>query len=63
MLERVYFTASDNTELVGLLESPEKATKEVVISIHGMQSNCMKKREDILSKKINDDSCRVVRNL
>ena len=55
MLERVYFTASDNTELVGLLESPEKATKEVVISIHGMQSNCMKKREDILSKKINEE--------
>jgi len=54
MLERVYFTASDNTELVGLLESPERATKEVVISIHGMQSNCMKKREDILSKKINE---------
>ena len=54
MLERVYFTASDNTELVGLLESPDKATKEVVVSIHGMQSNCMKKREDILSRKINE---------
>ncbi len=54
MLERVYFTASDNTELVGLLESPEKTTKEIIISIHGMQSNCMKKREDILSKKINE---------
>ena len=54
MLERIYFNASDNTELVGLLESPEKPTNKVVISIHGMQSNCMKKREDILSKRISE---------
>lgn len=29
-------------------------TDEVVISIHGMQSNCFKKREDILGKRINE---------
>jgi len=55
MLQRIYFNADDNTELVGLLESPEEDTKKVVISIHGMQSNCMKKREDILSRKINEE--------
>lgn len=52
MLERIYFEASDRTELVGLLETPEKQTKKVVISIHGMQSNCLKQRETILSNKI-----------
>lgn len=54
MLERIYFNASDNTELVGLLEKPTNPTNKIVISIHGMQSNCLKKREDILSKKINE---------
>lgn len=52
MLERIYFEASDRTELVGLLEKPEIETKKVVISIHGMQSNCLKQRETILSNKI-----------
>ncbi len=38
------------------MQKPDKNlnTDEVVISIHGMQSNCFKKREDILAKKINE---------
>ena len=54
MLGKVYFELEDKVELVGLLHKPENATDEVVISIHGMQSNCFKKREDILSKVINN---------
>ncbi len=52
MLERVYFYTEDQIELVGLLETPSKPTKKVVISIHGMQSNCLKQRETILSQNI-----------
>ena len=56
MLEKIYFDLEDNVELVGLLQKPDNNinTDEVVISIHGMQSNCLKKREDILAKKINE---------
>jgi len=56
MLEKVYFELEDNVELFGLLHKPDNNlnTNEVVISVHGMQSNCFKKREDILSKKINE---------
>lgn len=54
MLERVYFNTEDEIELVGLLERPTNPTKRVVISVHGMQSNCLKRREDILSKEISD---------
>lgn len=54
MLEKIYFELEDNVELVGLLHKPENITDEVVISVHGMQSNCFKKREDILAKKINE---------
>ena len=53
MLEKIYFNLEDNVELVGLLYKPERETKEVVISVYGMQSNCVKKREDILAKVIN----------
>ena len=54
MLEKVYFELEDKVELVGLLHRPENTTDEVVISIHGMQSNCFKKREDILAQVINN---------
>ena len=53
MIEKIYFELEDKVELVGLLHKPENNTKEIVISVHGMQSNCFKKREDILSKVIN----------
>lgn len=53
MLEKVYFELEDNVELVGLLHRPENSTEEVVISVHGMQSNCFKKRENILAQEIN----------
>ena len=52
MLKRIYFSTEDQIELVGLLETPEKPTSKVVISIHGMQSNCLKQRETILSENI-----------
>ena len=52
MLKRVYFSTEDQIELVGLLETPDEHTNKVVISIHGMQSNCLKQRETILSENI-----------
>ena len=56
MLEKIYFDLEDKIELVGLLQRPDTNlnTDEVVISIHGMQSNCFKRREDVLAKKINE---------
>ena len=54
MLEKVYFETEDNIKLFGLLSKPNNNTKKIVISVHGMQSNCFKKREDILGTKINE---------
>lgn len=53
MLEKIYIELEDKVELAGLLHKPQNITNEVVISIHGMQSNCFKKRENILAKNIN----------
>ena len=54
MLEKIYFELEDKVELFGLLHKPQNETQEVVISVHGMQSNCFKKREDILAKTVNN---------
>ncbi|MDD2376905.1 MAG: DUF1749 domain-containing protein [Clostridia bacterium] len=51
-MKKISFITEDNIKLYGLLYEPEVLTKEVVISIHGMTSNCFKKREDILASEI-----------
>ncbi len=53
MLEKIYFVLDDKVELCGLLHKSDIETDEVIISIHGMQSNCFKVREDILAKEAN----------
>lgn len=55
-IEKVYFEAEDGLELVGLLHtSEERNDDEVVISVHGMGSNCLKKRDDIIAKTVTDN--------
>lgn len=56
MIEKIYFELEDEVELVGLIHKPQKKTDEIVISIHGMQSNCLKKREDILANNFNNSN-------
>lgn len=51
-LQKVYFETEDGVELCGLLHEPANKTEEIVIAVHGMQSNCMKKRDDILAEEI-----------
>lgn len=51
LIEKVYFNSIDNLNLIGLLHMPQEETNTVVISIHGITSNCLKRRDDILAKK------------
>lgn len=55
-LEKVYFKSIDNLNLIGLLHTPEKKKRldTVIISIHGITSNCLKYREDVQAKKVTD---------
>lgn len=53
-IEKVYFNSVDNLNLIGLLHTPKKKTDTVVISIHGITSNCLKRRDDILAQKCTD---------
>ncbi len=50
-IEKIFFETEDKAELVGLLHKGEE-TKKVVISIHGMTSDCLKRRDDIIAKNM-----------
>lgn len=47
---RIFFNAEDGMELAGIISEPENKTNKIVVSIHGMTSNCLKKREYKLAK-------------
>lgn len=51
-IEKIYFNSTDNLELVGLLHKGNTESKKVVISIHGMTSNCLKKRDDVIAQNV-----------
>lgn len=52
-VEKVYYEAEDKLELFGLLHTGEDGRgEEVVISTHGMGSNCAKKRDDVIANKL-----------
>lgn len=50
-LEKIYFSATDNLQLVGLLHKGNSKTERVVLAVHGMTSNCLKRRDDILAEE------------
>lgn len=47
-IEKIFFETQDKAELVGLLHTEEK-TNKVIISVHGMTSDCLKKRDNIIA--------------
>ncbi len=50
VVEKVFFDTDDEVELFGLLHSPSEKTNKCVIAVHGLASNCLKKRDDSLAK-------------
>ena len=49
-MERIDFLATDGIILNGILYSNKEKSKNVVLSVHGMSSNCFKKRDEIFSE-------------
>ena len=50
--EIVKFTATDGIILDGILNKCEEKTNKILIQIHGMVSNCFKKRERTIAQKV-----------
>ena len=55
-IEVIYFLATDGIKLDGLLYTSENKTEDIILSIHGMGSNCMKKRETTMAKFANQNN-------
>ena len=54
-MEVIYFLATDVIKLDGLLYTSKNKTEDIILSIHGMGSNCMKKRETTMAKIANEN--------
>ena len=55
-MKKIDFLATDGLKLNGLLYESNQKTDKVILSVHGMSSNCLKNREDILSKCMNQNN-------
>ena len=55
-MEVIYFLATDGIKLDGLLYTSKNKTEDIILSVHGMGSNCMKKRETTMAKFANENN-------
>ncbi len=53
-MKKIDFLATDGVILNGLLYEGQEKTKDVILAVHGMSSNCFKNRDDIIAKKANE---------
>ncbi|MBQ7668707.1 MAG: alpha/beta hydrolase [Clostridia bacterium] len=55
-LTKVLFDATDKLPLSGLLYNPDTKTDKVVIFIHGIHSNCLKKKDDVFGEELTNNN-------
>ena len=53
---QIEFLATDGIILDGLLYKSKERTNKVILAVHGMSSNCMKKRDQVISEKANENN-------
>ena len=52
-LETIFFKATDGVDLRGIIYKSQNKTKKILISTHGMATNCIKERDKKIAKKVN----------
>lgn len=55
-IETIFFNAIDEVKLKGMIYHSNQNNKEILISIHGMATNCLKHRDEVISKEINEEN-------
>lgn len=53
-MRKIDFWATDGVILNGLLYESKTKTEKVILAVHGMASNCFKKRDEIIAQKANE---------
>ena len=51
-IKTVIFKATDGVDLKGIIYKSQEKTKKILISIHGMATNCIKQRDEKISEKL-----------
>ena len=54
-MQQIDFLATDGVKLNGFIYINKQETKKVILSIHGMSSNCFKKRESVIANYANNN--------
>ena len=56
-MERIDFLATDGINLNGFIYKADTSnnSKKVILAVHGMSSNCFKKRDEIIAEKMNEN--------
>ena len=56
-MERIDFLATDGIILNGFIYKSDNQnnSKKIVLAVHGMSSNCFKKRDEAIAKKLNEN--------
>lgn len=52
-IKTIFFNATDGVNLKGIIYKSSNITKKVLISVHGMATNCLKERDEIIAQKVN----------
>lgn len=52
-MKKIDFLATDGVILNGLIYESKEKTQDVILAVHGMSSNCLKKRDEIIANKVN----------
>lgn len=53
-MKKINFLATDGVILNGLIYESKEKTQDVILAVHGMSSNCLKKRDEIIANKVNE---------
>lgn len=53
-IEIIDFFAEDGAKLNGYINKTANKTEKILIATHGMSSNCLKKRENVIAKKVEE---------
>lgn len=54
-MEKIDFLATDGINLNGFLYHNQEKTNKIILSVHGMSSNCFKERESAIAKQANQN--------
>ena len=59
-IETTFFKATDGVDLKGVIYKTQNKTNKVLISIHGMATNCIKERDEKIAEKVNEQNPDIV---